>query len=179
MNNKARANIDRADFLCQNSPGENLIGLNCSAFARHQGTSGDLIIGGGMDKDIARFIEQYKRKDAVNIWLIAALITLWIAALAMLATSSFADEYSNDQIADAIYIAEGGANTNHPYGILAKYKTTTPRQACINTIIHARKDWDGKGDFIEFLGSRYCPIGAKNDPTGLNKNWVKNVRGSL
>jgi hypothetical protein len=50
-----------------------------------------------------------------------------------------------------------------------------PRQACINTINHALRDWDGKGDFIEFLGSRYCPIGAKNDPTGLNKNWVKNV----
>ncbi len=84
--------------------------------------------------------------------------------------------YTDNQIANAIYLAEGGAKTNHPYGILTKYKTTTPRQACINTIKHARKDWNGKGDFIVFLGSRYCPIGAKNDPTGLNKNWVKNVK---
>lgn len=43
------------------------------------------------------------------------------------------------------------------------------------TIIKNRKRWNGKGDFIEFLGSRYAPIGADNDPTGLNKNWVSNV----
>ena len=78
-------------------------------------------------------------------------------------------------LANAIYKAEGGAKTSHPYGILAKYKHTTPRQACINTIKHAFRDWDGKGDFIAFLGSRYAPIGAKNDPHNLNANWVKNV----
>ena len=81
-----------------------------------------------------------------------------------------------ERLADSIYLAEGGAKTSYPYGILTKYKTTTPHQACINTIKHALKDWDGKGDFIEFLGSRYCPVGAKNDPQGLNKNWVRNVK---
>ncbi len=44
------------------------------------------------------------------------------------------------------------------------------------TIVKNRQRWDGKGDFIEFLGSRYAPIGVKNDPKGLNKNWVRNVR---
>lgn len=83
---------------------------------------------------------------------------------------------ATEKIADAIYLAEGGAKTNHPYGILAHYKHTTPKQACINTINHAKKDWNGQGDFIVFLGNRYCPIGAKNDPTGLNKNWIKNVK---
>jgi hypothetical protein len=86
---------------------------------------------------------------------------------------------SSEVIANAIYKAEGGAKTNHPYGILKTYIHTPPRQACINTIDHAKRDWDGKGDFIEFLGSRYCPVGAKNDPTGLNKNWVKNVKWFL
>jgi hypothetical protein len=81
-----------------------------------------------------------------------------------------------ERMCDAIYIAEGGLKTKYPYGILKKYKTTTPRQACINTVNHALRDWDGARDFIVFLGSRYCPIGAKNDPHGLNKNWVKNVR---
>lgn len=84
-----------------------------------------------------------------------------------------------DRLADAIYRAEGGAKTRHPYGILAKYKTTTPRQACINTIksgIKRYKTYKGKDDFIVFLSKTYCPIGAKNDPTGLNKNWVKNVK---
>ena len=80
-----------------------------------------------------------------------------------------------ERLATAIYFAEGGEKTSHPYGILTHYKTTTPKQACINTINHALKDWDGKGDFISFLGSRYCPVGASNDPTGLNVNWIKNV----
>lgn len=84
--------------------------------------------------------------------------------------------YTAEQIADAIFLAEGGTKTKYPYGILTKYKTTTPRQACINTINHALRDWNGQGDFIEFLGSRYCPVGASNDPQGLNKNWVKNVK---
>lgn len=32
-------------------------------------------------------------------------------------------------------------------------------------------------DFIEYFGTKYCPpIGAKNDPTGLNKSWLPNVK---
>jgi hypothetical protein len=31
------------------------------------------------------------------------------------------------------------------------------------------------GTFTEYLGSKWAPIGADNDPTGLNNNWVKNV----
>jgi len=31
-------------------------------------------------------------------------------------------------------------------------------------------------DFIAFLGKRYAPIGAENDPDNLNQNWVHNVR---
>ena len=91
----------------------------------------------------------------------------------------FANEYTNEQIVNAIYLAEGGANTRHPYGILAKYKHTTPRTACLNTVRHARKDFDGKGDFILFLQRRYAPIGVKNDPKGLNHNWYNNVKHFL
>lgn len=28
---------------------------------------------------------------------------------------------------------------------------------------------------IEQIGAKYCPVGAKNDPKGLNKNWVPGV----
>ena len=31
-------------------------------------------------------------------------------------------------------------------------------------------------DFITFLGRRYAPMGAKNDPTNLNKHWIQNVK---
>lgn len=30
--------------------------------------------------------------------------------------------------------------------------------------------------FIEYMARRYAPIAAENDPEGLNKNWVNNVR---
>ena len=79
-----------------------------------------------------------------------------------------------NKLADAIYKAEGGAKTRHPYGILKHYKTTMPRQACINTIKHALRDWNGRGDFISFLGSRYCPVGCSND-NGTNRYWISNV----
>ena len=85
----------------------------------------------------------------------------------------YGQEINPEALANAIYKAEN--STSHPYGIMTHYKHTTPRQACINTINHALRDWNGKGDFIEFLGSRYAPIGTSNDPHNLNKNWVKNV----
>jgi hypothetical protein len=97
------------------------------------------------------------------------IITLFIALYSVVAQA-----WTNDQIANAIYLAEGGAKTAHPYGILTKYKVTTPRQACINTIAHAKRDWNGKGDFISFLGNRYCPVGCDND-NGTNQYWIKNV----
>ena len=106
----------------------------------------------------------------------ATICNIVIGCIMLLCSIAKAEPVINiNKLADAIYIAEGGAKTSHPYGILAKYKHTTPRQACINTINHALRDYKC-GDFIAFLGKRYCPIGASNDPRGLNKNWVKNVK---
>jgi hypothetical protein len=88
-------------------------------------------------------------------------------------------EINIEKLADAIYKAEGGSKTNHPYGILQKYKTTTPRQACINTIQSSLKRFEKQNnetDFIHFLSLTYCPIGAKNDKYGLNVNWERNVK---
>jgi hypothetical protein len=102
---------------------------------------------------------------------ITAITLLFI----LLLTTPAMAEYSNEQIANAIYKAEGGTKTAFPYGILQRYKHTTPRQACINTIKHAKKDFNGKDDFIVFLGSRYCPVGCNND-NGTNRYWVKNVK---
>lgn len=105
-------------------------------------------------------------------------LTTSATAFCSITTEPTAVSYSSisiERLADAIRKAEG-IHSKHPYGILKKYKKTSPRQACINTIKHALKDWNGNGDFISFLGARYCPVGAANDPTGLNKNWIKNVR---
>ena len=76
-----------------------------------------------------------------------------------------------EKLADAIFIAEG-VKSKHPYGILTVYIHTSPRQACINTINSNYRRWDGRGDFIEYLGKTYCPPNAHP----LNKNWVKNVK---
>ena len=32
-----------------------------------------------------------------------------------------------------------------------------------------------KGRYIVYLACRFCPVGAANDPDGLNKNWIGNV----
>lgn len=98
-----------------------------------------------------------------------------IAAMLLIANAAHAEPQWN-KLADAIRVAEGNPN----YGVLTKYKHTTPRQACINTCKHKWRDWvavGGKGDYIAYLGSKYAPTdGATNDPTGLNRNWVSNVR---
>ena len=81
--------------------------------------------------------------------------------------------YTDNQLANAIFKAEN--SKSHPYGILAHYEHTSPRQACLNTIHHWFKVWDGKGDFVAFLGSHYAPLNCENDPNGLNVNWIRNV----
>ncbi len=49
---------------------------------------------------------------------------------------------------------------------------------CAATISKNYKRWIESGekiDFFTFLGNRYCPVGADNDPNGLNKHWIPNV----
>ena len=107
------------------------------------------------------------------IWVLIACLVAFMIFMGFMG-KAHAEEINVEKLATAIYYAEGGA-ISHPYGILAHYKYTTPRMACINTINHALKDFKG-GDFIAFLGSRYAPLNVANDPTNLNANWVKNVK---
>lgn len=93
-----------------------------------------------------------------------------------------AQAYTLDQWADAIYKSEGGGKTRHPYGILKTYKHTTARQACKNTIMHNWRNYSKLPlktrqtiDFTAYLAKHYAPIGASNDPGGLNINWQHNV----
>jgi hypothetical protein len=48
--------------------------------------------------------------------------------------------------------------------------------AC-RTVAHAACDFAllAAPQFIAFLGGRWAPVGAKNDPNHLNENWVPNV----
>ena len=85
--------------------------------------------------------------------------------------------WTDEEIVNAIFRVEN--SKSHPYGIMVKYKHTTPRQACFNTVRHKRTDWiknGSKGDFLTYLASKYAPLNASNDPHGLNANWESNLR---
>jgi len=67
----------------------------------------------------------------------------------------------------------------HPYGIMVKYRHTTAKTACFNTVRHRYRLWvkmGRPGSFLHYLAIHYAPIRAKNDPYNLNKNWESNVR---
>jgi hypothetical protein len=110
------------------------------------------------------------------------MILIALCIVGILATPAYA--YTNEQIAHAIYKAEGGSKTKYPYGIKSINTHGNKEYAhkiCLNTIRNNRIRFikqDKYKDFIEFLGSRYCPTTIRNEYY-LNKNWVKNVRWFL
>jgi len=84
----------------------------------------------------------------------------------------------------AIRLAERGGEGKefgivHPKAWGTNLDTQAGWAAC--TVVKNRKRYESQVrsgttcDFITFLGNRYCPIGAANDPKGLNRNWGKNV----
>jgi len=86
--------------------------------------------------------------------------------------------YTDEAIADAIYIAEGGLKTHYPFGI----KTVNCqgynecRQVCLKTIYNNRIRFSEYGyrqekDFLTFLSKRYCPLSIDGC-----ENWLPNVK---
>ena len=85
----------------------------------------------------------------------------------------------------AIRCAENGKN--YAYGVLPrkpsereKFKDKETQcklaaQTIANNEIRRQRAITNK-DQIDYLGDVYCPVGAENDPRGLNKNWKGNVR---
>jgi hypothetical protein len=81
------------------------------------------------------------------------------------------------KLADAIYRAEGGAKARKPYGILSVpvANHAEARRVCVTTIRNSYARWERAGrpgQFVDFIGNRYCPPSA--DPRG-NVNWRRNV----
>ena len=101
---------------------------------------------------------------------------LFICLLMLLGLGSLCHAYMLDELVTAIGKAEN--SKSHPYGVMVKYRHTSPKQACLNTIKHQYRLWLESGRkqaFVAFLSLSYSPIGASNDPQGLNKNWTRNV----
>ncbi len=142
------------------------------------------------DEDMIEAKKIAWRARATGILMVIAISTAVLVLVIMLCSCSMASEvikepniagYSLNQWCNAIYKAEGGEKTAHPYGILAHYKHTTPRQACKNTVKHNHARWVKQGrkvPYIAFLQAQYCPIGSNTD-NGTCKNWSKNVLWSL
>lgn len=109
------------------------------------------------------------------------LFKITIILLTMLSLASVAkgeEYYSNDAIADAIFIIEGGLKTNYPFGIKSVYCQGYDdcRKVCINTIQNNRVRYSEYGyrqynTYLEFLASRYCPISENGC-----ENWLPNLK---
>lgn len=112
---------------------------------------------------------------------------IWIVLGVLLFSSLLlnkAHAYSNEEIVNAIYHAEGGKKAKYKYGIrsVSYSNEKEARKICLNTVRNNRKRFADYGHrqystFIEFLGSRYCPTkGALTQAEKrLNPNWVRNV----
>ena len=104
------------------------------------------------------------------------IIVMTILALLFLLGRGEAREYSNNEIANAIYKAEN--SVKYPYGIksIPTYGNKDyARKICLHTIRNHRIRHANHKCGLEFLlclSNRYCPPTAHK----LNKNWVSNVR---
>ena len=108
------------------------------------------------------------------------LIILIALMIVYLIPNAEAGEYTNTQIVNAIYKAEN--SKKYPYGIVSidtKGDEVYARKICYNTVRNHRKrhlSHDDSLTYLECLSKRYAPVGAKNDPSNLNVNWLSNVK---
>ena len=117
---------------------------------------------------------------------IALLVIILLFGILLLAVR--AEEYSDSEICQAIWVIEGGAKAQYAYGIRSvKYRDRQEaRRICYNTVRNNRKRYADYGykqypDFLSFLQSRYCPIKGKLSKAErkLNGNWLRNLRYQL
>ena len=127
---------------------------------------------------------EYYRSRKIESLLSAAVVigSIILAALFMIFCLCFCAFASSDsEICAAIYQAEGGSKTKYPYGIRSVNCETKEecKAICERTVRRSRarlaKNRRDDTHLIDELQKRYCPIGADNDPNGLNHHWEKNV----
>ena len=126
-------------------------------------SEGELTVSGWFRRMAKAAVKKWKKSAGIGLILILTGIP-----------GVFAETINPEKLCQAIYHAEGGAKTKHPYGIMQKYKTTTPKQACLNTVNNNYKRWKSAGNpkpYLEFLRDRYAPLEAHP----LNANWLSNV----
>jgi len=109
------------------------------------------------------------------VWLIGFILLVFIM-------DCKAENYTDEEICQAIFYAEGGYKATYLFGIRSvpytDYKEA--KKICMNTIRNNRKRYKEYGykqykTYLEFLSSKYCPVGCEND-NGTNKYWLDNVK---
>lgn len=104
-------------------------------------------------------------------------IFILCGSLIVSSCNAASDSYFN-KLADAIYWAEGGEKSKKPYGLI-KYNLKSKQAYRTQCIIHIKdyyKNWNGKGDFVNYLASKWSPtVGVSKWEAAMNKNWIKNV----
>ena len=84
-------------------------------------------------------------------------------------------------IVAAIRYAENG-RAGREYGILHPRVDPTYRSQAGWCAATVQKNYDrwvaagSKGEFVTFLGNRYCPLDNPRDKDGLNRHWIGNGR---
>lgn len=105
-----------------------------------------------------------------------------IAVISCLLTANSAYPSENpyvSKVVSAIYKAEGGSKTRHPYGILS-VNTSDARKTCYEIVNWRYVMWSStkslqQKPFLVYLRDHYAPLKANNDPRNLNANWLLNV----
>ena len=115
------------------------------------------------------------------------LIILLLMSLCGTVYAELPEQYDSERLADAIFIAEGGLTNKcqYLYGIRSVHyeDEREARQICLNTINNNKRRFYAKEqtkykDYLEFLGSRYCPTTGKlsKREREVNGNWLRMVR---
>jgi hypothetical protein len=78
----------------------------------------------------------------------------------------------------AVVVAEGNIVRAVQCSVPSVQTRAEALRVAARSCVHAMCDYvkeDAAQPFVEFWGARWAPVGAKNDPQGLNKNWPRNV----
>ena len=101
-------------------------------------------------------------------WRFLAAVIAILAALLCASLARAEEAWTDTQIVQAIYRAEGGLKAEYFYGIRSvRYRDIAEaRRICHNTVRNNRRRYAQYGhkqypDYLSFLASRYCPTKGK------------------
>ena len=128
--------------------------------------------------------EDNQKKDTMHRWIGIFIMALIILTILFVAFAP-AEEFTDTQIVNAIYMAEGGPHATYPFGIRSVYCSgyMECRKVCERTVKHYRREYQERcidqrhESFISYLQRHYCPTNGhlSRSEERLNKNWIKNI----